>query len=80
MTTSIKKWGNSAAVRIPAAVLEATRVEIDEPVDIREEAGKIIIEPLREKRYELEDLLKGITKNNLHEAVDFGSPEGEEAW
>jgi antitoxin MazE len=80
MKVSVKKWGNSAAVRIPASVLQATRVQIDEEVDIREEAGRIVIEPLREKTYRIQDLLKGITKDNLHEAVDFGSPEGNEVW
>jgi antitoxin MazE len=80
MRVSIKKWGNSAAVRIPAPVLEATRVQLDEEVDIREEGGRIVIEPVRAKTYQLNDLLKGITKDNLHEAVDFGMPEGKEVW
>lgn len=80
MKTSVKKWGNSAAVRIPASVLKATRVKIEEEVEIREEAGRIVIEPVREKTYKLDDLLKGITKDNLHEAVGFGLPEGKEVW
>ena len=54
MRTSVKKWGNSAAVRIPAALLEATKVQLDEEVDIHEEAGRIVIEPVREKSYKLE--------------------------
>jgi antitoxin MazE len=80
MKASVKKWGNSAAVRIPAAVLEATRVQIDEEVDIREEGGRIVIEPVREKTYKLDDLLKEITKDNIHQETDFGSPEGREVW
>jgi antitoxin MazE len=80
MKVAIKKWGNSAAVRIPAAVLEASQVEIDEEVDIREEAGRIVIEPVREKKYKLDDLLKGITNDNLHQEIDFGRPEGREVW
>ena len=42
----VKKWGNSAAVRIPASVLEATQVGLDQPVDVREEGGRIVIELL----------------------------------
>jgi antitoxin MazE len=80
MRVSVKKWGNSAAVRIPAAVLEATQVQLDEEVDIREEAGRIVIEPVREKSYKLDDLLKGITEDNVHEEIDFGRPEGKEVW
>jgi antitoxin MazE len=61
-------------------VLEATHVRIDEEVDIREEAGRIVIEPVREKKFKLNDLLKEITKDNIHQEIDFGSPEGREVW
>jgi antitoxin MazE len=40
----VKKWGNSAAVRIPASVLEAADVRLDQAVDVREEGGRIVIE------------------------------------
>jgi antitoxin MazE len=80
MKASVRKWGNSAAVRIPAAVLEAARVQIDEEVDIREEAGRIVIEPVREKVYKLDDLVKRITPENLHGTADFGAPQGKEIW
>ena len=80
MKTSVKKWGNSAAVRIPASVMQATSLALDEVVDVREEAGRILIEPVRQKTYELGKLLKGITSKNQHEAVDFGPAVGKEAW
>ncbi len=80
MRVAVKKWGNSAAVRIPAAVLEASQLQVDEEVDIREESGRIVIEPVREKKYKLDDLLKGIAKSNIHEEVDLGKPEGKEVW
>jgi len=76
----VKKWGNSAAVRIPASVMQATRLDLDEAVDVREEAGRIVIEPVRKKVYDLDQLLKGITSKNQHEAVDFGPALGKEAW
>jgi antitoxin MazE len=78
--TSVKKWGNSAAVRIPASVMQATSLALDEVVDVREEAGRIVIEPVRQKTYDLRKLLKGITPKNQHEAVDFGSALGKEVW
>jgi antitoxin MazE len=80
MKTTVKKWGNSAAVRIPAAVMQATQLVLDEMVDVREEAGRIVIEPIRRKTYELSKLLKGITAKNQHEAVDFGPAVGKEVW
>ena len=44
MKSTIKKWGNSAAIRIPAAVMKAVEFDLDEIVDVREEEGRIIIE------------------------------------
>ncbi len=80
MRATVRKWGNSAAVRIPASVMQATRLDLDEAVDVREEAGRIVIEPVRQKTYNLAEMLKGITAKNQHEAVDFGPPMGKEAW
>ena len=80
MKATVKKWGNSAAVRIPAAVMEAMHLDLDQVVEVREEEGRIVIEPVRQKTYVLDDLLNGITSKNLHEAVNFGPPEGKEVW
>lgn len=79
MRVLVKKWGNSASVRIPAAVMEAAHLELDAPVDVREEGGRIVIEPLRQPEYLLEELLARITPDNIHEEVDFGMPVGKEA-
>ncbi|MGB2888415.1 MAG: AbrB/MazE/SpoVT family DNA-binding domain-containing protein, partial [Candidatus Acidiferrales bacterium] len=80
MRAVVKKWGNSASVRIPAAVLQAAHLDLDEPVDVREESGRIVIEPVLRKEYDLAELVKGITRGNLHEEVDWGGPVGKEAW
>jgi antitoxin MazE len=80
MKVTVKKWGNSAAVRIPASVMEATHLDLDEIVEVREEKGRIVIEPVRQKTYVLDDLLKGITTKNRHAEFDFGPPEGKEVW
>jgi antitoxin MazE len=79
MRVTVKKWGNSAAVRIPAAIMEAAQLSLDETVDVREEGGRIVIEPVRPKGYDLAQLLAGITPANLHAEVDFGAPAGKEA-
>jgi len=33
MKAVVKKWGNSASVRIPAAVLQAAKLRLDDSVD-----------------------------------------------
>jgi len=79
MRTVIKKWGNSASVRIPAAVMQAAHLDLDEAVDVREESGRIVIEPAQRKEYDLAELVKQITVENLHDEADFGRSVGKEA-
>jgi antitoxin MazE len=80
MKAVVKKWGNSASVRIPAAVMQSAHLDLDDAVDVREESGRIVIEPVRRKEYDLEELVKRITPRNLHEEADFGAPVGREVW
>jgi antitoxin MazE len=80
MRTAVKKWGNSASIRIPAAVMQAAHLDVDEPVDVREESGRIVIEPIRRKEYDLATLVKGISSRNRHDEIDFGGPVGKEIW
>ena len=79
MQILVKKWGNSASVRIPVSVMAAARLNLDDPVDVREEDGRIIIEPIRAKAYDLTHLLACITPDNLHGEADFGQAVGREA-
>ena len=79
MRTVVKKWGNSASVRIPAAIMQAAHLELDETVDVREESGRVVIEPTQRNEYDLAELVERITSGNLHEEVDFGRPLGKEA-
>ena len=80
MKAVVRKWGNSAAVRIPAPVLKASELSLDEAVNVREEGGCIVIEPLSQKKYDLGKLLDGITRENVHDEIEFGLPKGKEVW
>ena len=79
MQVKIRKWGNSAAVRLPAAVMEAANLSLDQTLDVREERGRIVIEPMRIPVFSLDALVAGITRANRHEEIDFGSSVGDEA-
>lgn len=73
----VKKWGNSPAVRLPAAIMEAAHLTLDQAVEVRAENGRVIIEPAL-PTYSLDALLAGMTPKNCHLEVDFGAPEGKE--
>ena len=80
MQTQIKKWGNSLALRIPKLFAIDANLKLNKVVDISIDKGSIIVRPISEKEYSLEKLLEGITKNNLHEEFDTGTPVGKEIW
>jgi antitoxin MazE len=80
MRAVVKKWGNSASVRIPKNILRAVQMEIDDVVELREDSGRIVIWPAQRTELELAELLKGITRQNLHQELDFGGPLGKQAF
>ncbi|MBW2055658.1 MAG: AbrB/MazE/SpoVT family DNA-binding domain-containing protein, partial [Deltaproteobacteria bacterium] len=65
MQTKIQKWGNSLALRIPKSFALNVNIKQNELVDISIDKGKIIISPIAQKEYSLEELLKGVSENNL---------------
>lgn len=80
MRVHVKKWGNSASVRIPASVMAAATLHIDQEVEVREEEGRVVIEAVRAPVYDLDKLLDAMTADTFPETADFGAPVGEEVW
>jgi antitoxin MazE len=76
----IQKWGNSLALRIPKAFAFQSRIRQDEYVNLTLDNDKIIVEPIKEKKYSLEELVSGINKSNIHREIDFGKKAGSEQW
>lgn len=74
---TFKKWGNSPAVRIPTAIMQAAQLNLEQRIEIRAENGRIIIEPASPV-FTLATLLDGITDSNRHSELDFGRPQGQE--
>ena len=80
MKIFVKKRGNSASVRIPVAVMQAAHLKLDQAVEVFEENGRIVIQPLREEPVSLDHLVAGITPEITHGSVDFGEKRGREVW
>jgi len=76
MEARIQRWGNSLAIRLPAAILKQAELDQDARVNISVDGSRIVLEPI--VKYELKDLLARITDDNRHEVVDFGGPVGKE--
>ena len=79
METTIRKWGNSPALRLPNAVLKAAGYRLEQKVELTVSRGRIVIRPIEKIEYDLEALVDGIKSDNLHDEASFGEPVGKEA-
>jgi len=80
MLTKVQKWGNSLALRIPKAFAVDAQLENDSFVEISMVKGKIVITPIQAPSWTLDELLAGVTKENLHDEIDTGFAVGKEIW
>src|SRR5690606_8439766 len=69
----IRKWGNSAAIRLPSSMLKSLRVGIDDLMEMRVERNCLILQPVRSQEYTLTQLVGAIKPANTHAEIDFGS-------
>jgi antitoxin MazE len=78
------KWGNSLAVRIPKALADAIKASDGKRAEINVENGALVLRPLvkrtRKSRYTLDELLHGMTRDDVPQEVDWGPRRGNEAW
>ena len=84
MIVEFCKWGNSLAVRIPKALADTLRVSDGRRAEIRVENGALVLRPMvkpaRKPSYTLDQLLSGMSRDNVPEEVDWGPKRGNEAW
>ena len=81
MKTSVQKWGNSLAVRIPKAFAEGLGWKENAPVEMAVDGDILVVKTDRERTWDLEVLLAGVTDDNAHpawEAVSAGAAETAE--
>ena len=80
MKTTIQKWGNSLAVRIPKTFATEAKLAEDSAVELSLEEGRLVVTPVRATRPTLDELLARVTDESIHEETDWGSPVGKEVW
>ncbi len=79
MDTTVQKWGNSLALRIPSALAKDVRLRQGSVVEVVVVEGTMVVKPKDGRRYSLSRLLKGITKANRHVEQPSGRGVGKEA-
>ena len=80
MKTQLARWGNSLAVRIPKPVALAAKLTAGDHLEVDVEGpGKVRIQKPKSKPT-LEELVSGITTENMHSETDWGESLGKEMW
>ena len=81
MTATIRRWGNSAAVRIPRHILSQANLEEGTDVEIiLAKEGEITLRALR-KRKSIQELFDGYDGGFFQtEEIDWGKAQGNEIW
>ena len=85
MLTTIQKWGNSQAIRLPKTLLDDMMLQENDKVEIVTDinSGSIIIKKAARKRYakiSLEERFKDYSGEYKCEECDWGPPVGNEVW
>lgn len=79
MVTTVQRWGNSLAIRIPKAFAAQAQLEEDSSLEISIEGERIILAPPR-RQWQLDDLVRKISQKNIHRETEWGVRKGEESW
>ena len=80
MVATVAKWGNSLAVRIPQNLAREIYLAEGAEIDLSVVNGTLVIMPRSRKRYSLDELVQGITPENLHTEISSGIVVGNEVW
>ena len=72
MYTTVQRWGNSNAIRLPKTILETARLAENERVEIIAKEGAITILPAKRRYGSLEELFEGYEGAYDFEEIEFG--------
>lgn len=66
VTSTVQKWGNTRAVRIPKAIAQQIGLETGTQVTLTPAGKGLMLTPVRRKKYQLNDLLSQCKGLNPH--------------
>ena len=66
--------------RSPKSVAVQVGLKAKDDLEIEVQEGNVVLKPHLRRVYPLEDLVKQITPQNVHDEIDVGGPTGREAW
>jgi antitoxin MazE len=80
MKTRVQKWGNSLALRIPKAFAAEAGLLANATVELSLVEGALVVQPIAPPQLTLDELLRGITDDNVPSEWQTGPATGKEVW
>jgi antitoxin MazE len=80
MKTRVQKWGNSLALRIPKSFAAEAGLHANGAVELSLVEGVLVVQPVAALAPTLDELLRGITEENIPGEWQTGPPAGKEVW
>src|SRR5712691_1832865 len=80
MRVQVQKWGNSLALRIPKPFAEEAAMREGSVVNLAVARGRLVATPVTRNVITLRQLLRRVTRDNVHGEIDSGGRRGREAW
>ena len=81
MRTTIARWGNSTALRLPKAVVEELRLKPGQQVEVTVDGGEARLKPVRQSLVFLEELMAECDRigwENEPATIEWGPDVGSE--
>lgn len=80
MKTRVQKWGNSLALRIPKSFAAEAGLRANGAVELSLVEGALVVQPVAPQPLTLDELLGGITDDNIPGEWHTGPATGKEVW
>jgi antitoxin MazE len=78
VTTKPTRWGNGAGVRLSQKVMRAAHLKLNQNLEITIKNNSIILTPVEDDNFTLDDMLEGVTPDKVHSEIEWGKDVGAE--
>jgi antitoxin MazE len=80
MRAQIRRAGDSVELTVPADLAAQAGLHPDKAADVEVVGGRLVVTPTSGRRYTLDELLAGVTDDNIHGEIKTGPSVGAEEW
>lgn len=80
MTHTVKRWGNSLALRLPKDFIQTLGLDEGSQVEMTLEEGKLVIAPRNMRLEKLLEALESYGQPDPHGEADWGDDVGKERF